>query len=320
MPKISVVIPVYNGSKYIEETLNSVLNQSYKDFEIIVIDDGSTDNTSEIVNRFPSPVRLIQNKHNGKSFSRNIGIRAARGELISFVDADDLWMPNKLEVQIEYLKNHPEFEWIYSDCYIFEGSSEHIVDIWSRTAKKIYSGNILKQLLNDCLIPSPTPMVSRRIFDDVGFFDETFLRHQPEDWDMWLRIASRYPIGSINEPLALLRKHENSLTAKEDPLKTFEGIMYVVQRAISRDKERIGNLANKVLSSRYLSFGKGLARMSGRREARTMYFNALRYNPLNIKAYTFYLLQFLPDKIVFRLHKLNVFLRNIVAKRSVKKF
>ena len=136
---------------------------------------------------------------------------------------------------------------------------------------------------------------------------------------MWLRIASRYPVGLIDEPLALLRRHENSLTAKEAPLETFDGIMYVTKLAIKRDEERLGNMKKGVLSYRYLAIGKGLSRMGRISEARAMFIQAIRNDPLSIRAYFYYLVSiFLPIIIIQQLHALNVFWRKSTAKRILK--
>ena len=136
---------------------------------------------------------------------------------------------------------------------------------------------------------------------------------------MWLRIASRYPVGLIDEPLALLRRHENSLTAKEAPLETFDGIMYVAKLAIKRDEERLGNMKKGVLSYRYLAIGKGLSRMGRISEARAMFIQAIRNDPLSIRAYFYYLVSiFFPIIIIQQLHALNVFWRKSTAKRILK--
>jgi glycosyltransferase involved in cell wall biosynthesis len=320
MPRVSVIIPVYNGAKFIAVTLDSILTQTFQDFEVIVIDDGSTDNTAELVSRYRSPVKLIRNGRMGKSASRNTGIRAAKGQLIAFVDADDLWMPQKLEVQIQHLDCHPNLKWSYSNCCIFEDNPNNVIEIAIKNADKSYSGDVLRPLLIRDFVPSPTPIVFRDVFDEVGYFDETFLRHQPEDWDMWLRIAARYPVGLIDEPLALLRKHDNSLTAKEEPLKTFEGVIHVIQLAISRNQERLGGMKNKAISFRYVIFGKDLVRRGIFGEAQAMFINAIRSNPFMLQAYLYYLISLLLTKKMIDLsYKSITFWRKTRSKRIMFK-
>ena len=215
MPLVTVVITTFNAAPFISQTLDSVLAQDFEDIEVLVVDGGSTDGTVGIVSAYLAPVRLIVGGRLTKSAGRNVGIAAAKGKYIALVDADDLWLPHKLSRQAEYLEKTPHVHWVYSDCFILDHCSGQTSSTWS-SRTRLHAGCILEPLLLDCFIPSPTPMIRRSVFDKVGVFDESFLPHEPEDWDLWLRIAARFSAGLINEPLAVLRVHPASLTARED--------------------------------------------------------------------------------------------------------
>lgn len=304
MPCVSVVIIAFNAGTLIGETLDSILAQTFRDFEVIVVDNGSTDNTREVVSRYPAPVRLISGKRLTKSAGRNVGIRSARGEYIALVDADDLWLPEKLAMQIERLESLPTVRWVYSDCYTFDGRTGQTISTWS-SRTRLCEGNILQPLLRDCIVASPTPVIHRTIFDEVGFFDESFLRHEPEDWDMWLRIAERYPVGLVNQPLARLRIHPGSLTAREDMWLTAEGVIAVVRRTLARNPEIPKGLQNRILADRYVSMGRGLAGAGRASEARALFSCAVKYHPWKVSAYLLWCSTWLGAAVLRRLRTIN---------------
>jgi glycosyltransferase involved in cell wall biosynthesis len=284
MPRVSVVITALNADSFISETLDSVLAQEFVDLEVIVVDGGSTDRTIDVVSRYPAPVRLMAGQRLTKSAGRNIGIRSADGEFVAVLDADDCWLPEKLVRQLEYFENSPLCQWVYSDCFIIHDRSRRVVSRWS-ARNRLYSGPILEPLLFDCFVPSPTPLIRRRVFDQVGLYDESFLRHEPEDWDLWLRIAARFPVGVIHEPLAQLRVHPSSLTSREDLRLTADGALAVITRTFQRNPQLGEHLRKRVLSHWRRSFGKGLARVGRRQEAREFFSNAIETEPWNVNAY-----------------------------------
>lgn len=218
MPEVSIVIPSYNSEKYIETTLNSVLNQTFTDIEIIVIDDGSIDRSPAIIRSFGSPVRLISQRNSGVSTARNRGISEASGEFICFVDSDDYWFPEKIASQMEVFRAHPEVGAVYSsflpwrsddhECfpppgsYILEGSKEEI--------DPEYSGWVYHLFLLDCWMLTSTSMFRREVLDKCGVFDSTL--PCGEDWDLWLRIAREYPIIKLKRPTTLYRQHKLQTT------------------------------------------------------------------------------------------------------------
>jgi glycosyltransferase involved in cell wall biosynthesis len=203
MPLVSVVIPTFNRASMIRDALASILAQSLKDLEIIVVDGRSADNTQEVVAEFASS--LIQYHCNEKpnataAQNRNRGIELASGKYIAFLDSDDLFMPPKLERQVQFLESHPEVGLVYT---AYKSVDESLNCLAYHPAS--VSGWVFKTLLYSCQIATPSVMVPRQLFSELGGFDEAM--DVAEDNDMWIRIAAQYPIGAINEPLCKVRIH-----------------------------------------------------------------------------------------------------------------
>lgn len=205
---VTLIIPTYNRPFLLKEALTSAFEQEKKPDEVIVVDDGSTDETSEIVRAFPEAKYLYQ-KNSGVSSARNLGITHATSEWIAFLDSDDLWLPQKLRLQLETSEKYPEFLVHYTD------------EIWIRNGRRVnqgkrhkkYGGWIFEKCLPLCIISPSSVMIHKKIFQTVGLFDETL--PACEDYDLWLRIALRYPIHFISEPLIVKRGgHDDQLSKK----------------------------------------------------------------------------------------------------------
>lgn len=188
MPLISVVIPVFNGEKTIKETIYSLLKQTFTDFELIIINDGCQDLTVEVISSIQdSRIQVYSYPNAGLAASRNRGINHATGEYITFIDADDLWTPDKLESQFNALKNHPEAAVAYSWTDYIDQSSQFL----RRGSHITLNGNIYPHLLVlDFLENGSNPLIRSQAFVEVGYFDESL--KAAEDWDMLLRLASHY--------------------------------------------------------------------------------------------------------------------------------
>lgn len=197
--RISVVVPVYNRASFLKEALESVFAQTLPPLEVIVIDDGSTDETRNLCqNQFPK-IRYFYQENKGVSAARNLGVRNAQGEWFAFLDSDDLWDPRKIEVQWKYIENNPEVR-------IFQTE-----EIWIRNGRRVNpkkkhakkSGWIFEDCIPLCIVSPSAVAIHREVFDKVGLFDEEL--PACEDYDLWLRVALHYPIETLSEALTIKR-------------------------------------------------------------------------------------------------------------------
>lgn len=213
MPKVSIIIPSYNCESYIAQTIDSVLSQTFKDFELIVIDDGSTDKTQEIAASYGNRVRLITQANAGRCVARNRGIREAKGELICLMDHDDYWFPEKLARQVDEFRAHPEVGAVYSTFIVwdpdqdgrFAEPSSFDRSRFPDVVNPDFSGWIYHQFLLDCWMLTSAAMFRAEVFKRCGVFDEQL--PFSEDWDLWFRIAREYPIIQLDRPTTLYRQH-----------------------------------------------------------------------------------------------------------------
>lgn len=212
-PDVSVIIPTYNYGGFIARAVDSVLSQSYRSLELLVVDDGSTDSTREILLAYSDKrVQYLRHEHNrGKSNTRNTGILASRGQFLAFLDSDDWWMPEKITRQIEcFHEGTSHLGVVYTSAKVLNESSNTICGRLMPTSR----GDVLRNLLeaNKLGGGSSSVMIRRQCFDDVGCFDES-LTHC-EDWDMWIRIAAKnYAFDYTPEDLVILTKHHKNSSA-----------------------------------------------------------------------------------------------------------
>ena len=206
-PLVSVIIPTFNRGYCLEESVRSVLQQSFTDFELIVVDDGSTDNTLEVEAQFPAVKLLRLEENRGVSFARNRGMAVAEGDCIAFLDSDDLWEQNKLATQVKWIERDSQA--VYTD------------EIWIRNGVRVnpmnkhrkYSGDIFRYCLPLCIVSPSSVLLRTELLNEVGGFDESM--PVCEDYDLWLRIAKRYPFHFIEEKLIVKRGgHEDQLSRK----------------------------------------------------------------------------------------------------------
>jgi glycosyltransferase involved in cell wall biosynthesis len=237
-PSISIIIPCYNAERYIAATIESVLAQSQPGMEIIVVDDGSTDQSvNTVLKTFPS-VRLEQQANQGVAAARNTGIRLARGEWVAFVDADDIWLPGKLSAQLQQLQSAPECRMNYTAWEVWPSdqprpAADYLARLQDRAADSARwdgaSGWIYTQLLLDCVVWTSTVLVQRSLLEELGGFDASL--RIGEDYDLWLRASRLTPILRIARPYALYRIHPASIT-KTMPTDNYRATL--VGRALSR--------------------------------------------------------------------------------------
>lgn len=290
-PAVSVVIAAYNASRWIAKTLDSVLAQTFRDFEVVVVDDGSTDETPNVIAGYGTKVRYLHKENGGAASARNVGIRAARGSYIAFLDADDLWLSEKLQLQMQLFSKYPALAWVYSDAEVFEGQSV-LYKVSQRS--KLHAGDILRPLLLQDFIPSPTPLIRREVFDTVGYFDESPLLRIGEDWNMWLRIAAKYHVEFVDQPLARIRTHATSMTGSMDLQYAFRSKLTIIENAIARDPERLSDLRERAIANLYTATGEWMLKREDPIGARRMFAYANRLYHYEARIFVYWILTFFP--------------------------
>lgn len=228
MSIISIIIPAYNAEKTILETIQSVLNQTIFDFEIIVIDDGSKDKTLEVISMIGDPrIRVLSYPNAGVSTSRNRGLEQARGEFIAFLDHDDLWSPEKLESQLRALQEHPDAALAYS----WTDHCDNAGNVITMGRHLSWTGNVYSKLLVDNFLDTASnPLIRKVALDEVGGFDPSI--NSSGEWDLWLRLAIRYPFVAIPESQVFHRISSTAMSAQIESHK--RECLEVVDRAFAQ--------------------------------------------------------------------------------------
>lgn len=226
MPAVSVIIPTYNSAAFLQETIESVLGQTYSDFEIIVVDDGSTDETERVMQSFGTRVSYVKQENKGVSAARNQGIKLARARYVAFLDSDDLWVPQKLAEQVPLLDEDPEIGLVYSDWAVV---TEHgVAEPSFHSTRPGASGYVFNELVRTGFILTSGTVVRRSCLDEVGDFDESL--SVAEDYDLWLRICYRWKVAVVNKALVTKRSWDGSLSS--DLPKTALGRIALFKKAL----------------------------------------------------------------------------------------
>ena len=235
-PLVTIITPCYNHEKYLEDYFQSILNQTYDNIEIILIDDASKDNSKDIIKRYKSELKkrfvkfsFVDRKKNvGLVKNCNLGLELSKGKYIMMFASDDIMFPKKVEKNVEFLENN-EYGMVYSDGYKVQENFSYcdrndfdnkLLDSLVKNKNK-HSGFIANKLLEKNFIPAPTVMLKRNVFDKIGKYDESL---SFEDYEMWLRVAEKYKIGFINEPLVFYRRSDYSLTGSLNKLQKYKNL------------------------------------------------------------------------------------------------
>lgn len=290
---VSVVLPVYNAGSFISDALESVLSQDYDVLEVIVVDDGSTDNTAEVISKFGG-VEYLYQPNKGAGAARNMAIRASKGDYIAFIDADDLWERSKTRLQVEYLASSG-LAWCYTDVYYLtypdnrkQGkASDHY---------EMRNGNVwLPFILGKFPIHTPATMIRRDVFDIVGYYDETLTT--AEHIDLWSRVALKYPVGYLNMPLTYVRTRPDSLAGLTNPRVAGNNRRKMINNLVAFDPVTILPWRDKLLAHSYIREGKELIRWGEVHSARKCFAEALRLDSYAFDAVLLYwgsLVEFVP--------------------------
>jgi hypothetical protein len=296
LPLISIVIPAYNAEAFIAEAIDSVLAQDYLSYEIIVVDDGSTDNTPGILETYQNHLRVIRQPNAGLGPARNAGITAARGELIAFLDADDRWLPEKLSKQYECLTHHPKAGLVHSD--LLEWRPQESTQTHRELGRGEFQGSCLQRLIHNNRVLPSTVLVKKECLDRVGNFDPK--PSGVEDWDLWLRIARQYDFAFVAEPLVLYRMHDANMSANSLRMRT--GEFYVLQKTLANMPELTQAIDPASLHKRMydLAFDIGYHhfQLGNLSAAREYFLKALGFRSFSAKAWGYLLACYLPQKAV----------------------
>jgi glycosyltransferase involved in cell wall biosynthesis len=278
MPKVSVIIPTHNRAEYLRCAIESVLKQTFKDLEIIVVDDNSTDNTAEVVKRFEDrQIKYIRkNANKGPSAARNTAISVSTGKYIAFLDDDDEWVPNKLQRQIELLDRcQPNICGVYSNRLVLDKSTNQLIS-GNPQADKL-RGNLLYQLLTGSPIHTSTVLLRKKCLDKVGFFDETMF--YMEDRDLWIRLSVKWAFEYIDDPLSIAYVHKQGHLSESLAGQTAgrEKLLQRYNKLFSEDK--------KSWSKLHLLQGAQYCQLNNMQKGRKNILKGIKIDPLNFKAY-----------------------------------
>lgn len=256
MIKVSVVIPAYNAMRFLPQAVESALAQTWRDFELLVVDDGSSDNTSEwAAQHHDGRVRLIRQANQGAAKARNTGILEAKGEYIAFLDADDLWEPTKLEKQVMRLEAQPEVGLVHTAIRYIDENGREI----NRVLGAQGDGDVWKEVVvHNPVRCGSTPLVRRACFAEVGVFDPDI--NFSEDWEMWIRISARHHFAVLNEPLVSYRQHRANMTKGYQ--KIVPNFVKIIERAFQNTPAEHKPLKREAYGHAYLfaagrAFGAG---------------------------------------------------------------
>jgi len=206
MPKVSVCIPTYNRKDYLKETIESILSQGYTDYEIVILDDGSTDGTGEMLAESDYPVRYHRQENSGDASARNKLIELARGEYIAFFDSDDLMIPDALERMVAAQENEPDDVVVYGS-YIGIDEDGNVI---RKSKRRLYSGHITEQLFQDTFLHPTGSLLPKRMLEGENGFDVSL--PVCSDYKMWLALSLKYRFISLDEPVFKRRRHASNLS------------------------------------------------------------------------------------------------------------
>jgi glycosyltransferase involved in cell wall biosynthesis len=306
MPKVSVVMPTYNQAHFIAEAIQSALDQTFQDFEIVVVDDGSTDNTKEVVAGFQDPrIKYIYQENRGVAAASNAGILASTGEYIAGLSSDDMWLPQNLEFKVKLLDSRPDMSIVCSDLYEFDSDTgATLCRLWrnksGRYLRELQDGvrqPLTEYLSKGSLFRIVTMIVRRQVFDEVGYYDESL---RVEDYEMFVRILQRLSsIGIINSPLVKYRRHRGSMSRNYEYIYT--GMLTAINKIINNYSLSKKNckFVRRRLARIHCEYG--WANIVARDEialGRKKLIASIRVNPWWVRPYLYLAFSFLGNRLI----------------------
>jgi glycosyltransferase involved in cell wall biosynthesis len=278
-PTVSAVVTTYNYGRFLPDALDSVLGQSHRELEIVVIDDGSTDDTAAVVRRYADRgVRYVRRPHGGAGRARNAGLEVTSAPLVAFLDADDAWLPDRVEAGLAHLARHPELALVAAHAYACDEQLRPTAVVPAATREK---GHMLEQLLVDNVVLNPSSVLVRRpAIEAAGGFSEIPFG---EDWDTWIEIAKRFPIGFIDRPLAFVRRHSGSVSPRRGRVRV-DVNRAIVERHLSayRPAWKRPIIRRRAASVAYFHAGLGSVKNGDRNVARRYAVTSVALDPFTL--------------------------------------
>lgn len=308
-----MIVPCYNAETTLQRAVNSVVAQTYRDFAIYAVDDGSTDRTPALLSAFTDRLSFVRQKHRGPAAARNRAILMSDSRFIAFLDADDEWLPLKLERQISLLKRDPSLGLVASFCAIKSCATGQTSTF--APADIPFSGNLFRQLARRCFVFTPTIVVRRHCLEEVGMFNESLA--VSEDFNLWLRIAARWKIALFPEVLAIVHKRQDSLSgtvASDDRLRNGVAALEHVRSSYSKLSFADTSALHKAIAERMYFHGSFLLSSGAKSAARRRLASVLRYQPTHWKALAKLALSLLPVRNLSHLTELGR--RNTATERA----
>jgi len=289
---VSAVIPVYNNGPYIAAAVKSVLDQTRPADEIVVVDDGSTDATAAALEPYRDRIRYIYQQNRGEPSARNRGIREATSEYVAFLDGDDMWFPNKLQLQLDYLQRHANCALVYADMRTFDDKGIIDASVKERFRITLPAGRIFSALFTRSLFGPGTVVFRKDCVEKVGYFDESLF--VGSDYEMWLRMARHFDFGVVDQPLLMYRFHDGMAT-RGLGLKLCDGVPWeavVLNKTLRLYPETFDELGRSAVRRRmsrpYAAAARSRFRAGEYKSARPLFRKALAYCPTNLQDWMLY--------------------------------
>jgi glycosyltransferase involved in cell wall biosynthesis len=278
-PTVSAVVTTYNYARFLPDALDSVLAQSHPQLEIVVIDDGSTDETADVVRGYAERgVRYVNRPHAGAGRARNTGLEVTSAPLVAFLDADDAWLPDRVAAGVAHLARHPEIALVAAHAFACDERLRPTAVVPAATREQ---GHMLEQLLVDNVVLNPSSVLVRRAaIEAAGGFSEIPFG---EDWDTWIEIAKRFPIGFIDRPLALVRRHSGSVSPTRGRVRV-DVNREIVERHLRayRPAWKRPVIRRRAASVAYFHAGLGSVKRGDRRVARRYAVTSVALDPFTL--------------------------------------
>ena len=293
--EVAIVVPCYNAKPHILRALDSVRAQTYQNYSLYVIDDGSDDGTEAVLRGYAGRDRCVRQAHSGAAAARNLGIRISTSPYIAFLDADDAWLPAKLERQVAFLERNPSVGLVCSACEPGEGGASGRA--FPETAP--IQGRLFARLVRECFIFTPTVLVRRSCVEQAGLFNEQLA--VSEDFNLWLRIAARWEIAVLPEALAVRYSRPESLSLATDPeaaqASGIAALRHVAASCSGLSGAEIRAL-RRAIAERTYRYGSSLLSRGDRANSRKAFSASLRASPASWKTLVKYGLSFFPDPVL----------------------